>query len=76
MIKEIRIRRSKQSTRSTMHNVWNTERKKEKKRHRESQTCKESRVIRNKYCMCKTRRRGRQVRKMRKQTKNFARRED
>jgi hypothetical protein len=76
MNKEIRIRCRKQSKMSTVHNVRKTERKKEKKRRRESEIYKESRVIRNKYCMCKTRGRGRQVGKRRKQIKNFGRREE
>jgi len=53
MNKGIRIRCRKQSKRNTVHNVRNTERKKEKKRHRESETYKESRVIRNECCMFK-----------------------
>jgi hypothetical protein len=76
MNEEIRIRCRKQSKKSTMHNIRNTERKNEKKRHGESETYKESRVLRNKYSMCKTQGRVWQVRKRRKQTKNFGRMED
>jgi hypothetical protein len=43
-----------------MHNIRT-------RRPRESETGKESKVIRNKYCKCRRRRRGRQVRKRRKQ---------
>jgi hypothetical protein len=59
-----------------MHNVRNTGRKKEKKRHRESDTYKETKVKRNKYYTCRRRMSSRQARKRRKQRKNFGRRED
>ena len=76
MNKEIRIRCRKQSKSNTTHNVRNTGRKKDKKRHRESETYKESKVERNKYCTCRRRGKSRQARKRRKQTKTFGRRED